>query len=447
MKKWNCVVPGFVAFLLSVAILPAASFAAFVSGSTGADGDLILNSTPTSVVLQIPESGVFNYGVVNIPTGVTVTFTKNSQNTPVTILATGDVMINGAISVNGSNGANYRPAGAGGPGGFDGGIGGWYSSNGYRGLGPGGGDGSSSSGQSYGGVFTYGNDGQLPMMGGSGGGGGGGVSSYTGGSGGGGGGAILIAASGTITVNGPITAIGGKGYDVPWINGCCYPSPGGSGGSGGGIRLIATNIAGNGTISAVGGTGGTGNPTGVNGGDGRIRLEAWNFTRATTTSPLNTVKWNPTIIGPAAMPTLAISSIGGVSSPAVPKGNSSSPDVILPAGMSNPVAVVISSTNIPAGTAVTIKSLSSIGTTVQTVTATLTGMNDPLTATANINMVISYPTILTVTATFTAMASNGTPLYAEGERVDKIRVDSAMNGEQTVTYIMVSGREIRVKNS
>jgi len=70
----------------------------FDSGSTGADG--AFNPT-TNTVLQLPPDGVFNFTTVNIPAGVAVTFKKNANNTPVYILATGDVTIAGTISVNG----------------------------------------------------------------------------------------------------------------------------------------------------------------------------------------------------------------------------------------------------------------------------------------------------------------------------------------------------------
>ena len=66
----------------------------FNSGSTGADG--ALNPTSNATIALLP-SGVFNYTTVNIPTGVTVTFTKNVANTPVTILATGNVTIAGSV--------------------------------------------------------------------------------------------------------------------------------------------------------------------------------------------------------------------------------------------------------------------------------------------------------------------------------------------------------------
>src|SRR5438067_6772114 len=74
---------------------------AFNSGSTGADGAF----APTeSKSIAVPDSGVFNFTTVNIPANVTITFTRNSKNTPLTILASGDVTIDGAIVVAGKPG-------------------------------------------------------------------------------------------------------------------------------------------------------------------------------------------------------------------------------------------------------------------------------------------------------------------------------------------------------
>jgi len=68
----------------------------FSSGSTGADGTF----APTqNTALALPANGIFNFTTVNIPAGVTVTFQNNGTNTPVTILATGDVTIAGTIAL------------------------------------------------------------------------------------------------------------------------------------------------------------------------------------------------------------------------------------------------------------------------------------------------------------------------------------------------------------
>src|SRR3989475_12074219 len=183
----------------------------FNSGSTGADGPFSPTATTT---LTLPPSGVFNFTTVNIPSSVTVRFTKNAANTPVTILASGDVTIAGTIDVSGSPGGTGSSqtllaprGGSGGPGGFSGGSGsnGIASTTGGAGLGPGGGSGNAP-GVAYdgGGGFgtagsspcgppgtgpAYGTATLLPLIGGSGGGGAGGAPAWAaaGGAGAGGG--------------------------------------------------------------------------------------------------------------------------------------------------------------------------------------------------------------------------------------------------------------------
>jgi hypothetical protein len=222
----------------------------FSSGSTGADGAF----TPTAnVTLTPPPNGIFNFTSVTIPSGVTVRFVRNVANTPVTMLATGNVSIAGTIDVSATSGGNVvdgtflgSNAGIGGPGGFDGGNGanGVASTIGGTGLGPGGGGPGAGAGfATAGGVVSptgtpgaaYGNAELLPLLGGSGGGGGDASLGTTSAGGGGGGGATVIAASGTLTLTGTISARGG--------NGGGGNNPGG-GGSGGAVRLVATTITG-----------------------------------------------------------------------------------------------------------------------------------------------------------------------------------------------------------
>jgi hypothetical protein len=419
MMKLKGIAATIVTIASMLALTPAVTLAAFDSGSTGADGDL----TPTtSTVRQIPESGVFNFGVVNIPTGVTVTFTKNSGNTPVTILATGDVTISGTISVNGSNASNITP-GAGGPGGFDGGVGGFINSAGFRGQGPGGGIATSGAGGGGGfgyvgntgsgsgtwscgsgnspgsGGSIYGNTSLTPLIGGSGGGGGGGTSNYVGGAGGGGGGALLIASSGTIRVIGAITSNGGSGAVYSQTTTSCsstYQTYAGGGGSGGGIRLIANTITGEGTISAAGG-GSSANYSdsfiGGNGGSGWIRLEGWQITRASNTTPPYTSLSYPTALYPANIPSLAITQINGINAPVVTFGSFRSPDVTLPLNTTGPVSVTVTAQNVPAGKTVTVKALPESGNNVITATATLDA-----TSTIQVNLALSSGTAYVLSA-------------------------------------------------
>jgi hypothetical protein len=125
-----------------VIVLSGSLAYAFNSGSTGALG--AFNPT-TNTVVQLPPDGILNYTTINIPAGVTVTFTTNAANTPVYMLATQDVIVAGTINVSGQNGAGGTGTaapvlgGQGGPGGFAGGFGGVFNAFGGQGLGPGGG--------------------------------------------------------------------------------------------------------------------------------------------------------------------------------------------------------------------------------------------------------------------------------------------------------------------
>lgn len=424
-----------------------ASAGQFVSGSTSVDGAF---NPITNTELQLPPNGIFNFTTVNIPSGVTVTFKKNASNTPVYILATGDVTIAGSINVNGTAGSIMQP-GIGGPGGFDGGFGGTISVAGGKGIGPGGGSGAAlptytttkgGGGGAY--ADSYGNERIVPLIGGSGGGGGSGDASYTGGSGGGGG-AIMIASSTTVTITGAITVSGGSGSASSSSGG------GGGGGSGGAIKIIANTIAGNGTISANGASGGAGgqmcNPyyccplscwkvNGVNGGSGRIRLEANTLSRTTATTPAYTSGY-PGPVFVANIPSLWITSIGGVNVSSAPSGSYAAPDITLPATTTNPVAVALSATNIPVGTTVTVSVIPQFGSATN-VNTTLSGTDTSSTATANINLSTQYPYIITATATFTIQIA----MYYEGEKIEKVMVASTLGKASEVTYITESGREI-----
>ncbi|HEX6691461.1 MAG TPA: hypothetical protein VF110_09990, partial [Burkholderiales bacterium] len=116
-----------IAFAVGACVAPLGAHA-FDSGSTGADGAF---SPTVSGPVPLPASGIFNFTTVNIPGGVTVTFTRNTTNTPVVILASGNVTIAGTLSVSGGAAPGVGAAGGGaqgddgtpgvgGPGGFDG---------------------------------------------------------------------------------------------------------------------------------------------------------------------------------------------------------------------------------------------------------------------------------------------------------------------------------------
>lgn len=424
---------------------------AFDSGSTGALG--AFNPT-ANIEVVLPSDGVLNYTTVNIPTGVTVTFKKNAGNTPVYMLATGDVTIAGTIKVDGTS-ATATDIGTGGPGGFNGGYRGPQTGgSGGKGLGPGGGNqgayllrgcggagggfgtggGSGYSTDTYGywyaavaGGGTYANATLLPLIGGSGGGGAATNSqnnTQTTSCGGGSGGAIVIASSTQITVTGSITANGGNGG-----NGT---SVGGGGGSGGAIKLVSNTINGNGSITASGGSAWNG---GGVGGAGRIRLEAIINNRTAATSPEYSFG-SPGSIFVSNVPGLTITSVGGVTV-VNPTGNYNQPDIMLPSTTTNPVTVNLSAANIPVTTTVKVWVIPQYG-DATSVNTTLTGTQQSSTATANVNLSTTYSNIVTAEATFTIVAFN-----YEGEEIDKVRVATRLGGGTETTYITKSGKEIK----
>ena len=255
---------------LLAAWLPSGGLGQVNSGSNGSDG-VFHPTTNTVVNMADHPNGVYQYSSVNIPSGVAVTFVANASNTPVYWLVQSNVVISGTVDVHGHGptGTPYPtyPAftigGVGGPGGARGGDGG---SSPTPGQGQGGGSvpagaggfgtkGKSFWGSGAGGV-AYGNPSLVPLLGGSGGAGGGGWAS----GGGGGSGSILIIASGSIEVEGTINATGDLGF---------YSG----GGSGGGIRLVTARLFGAGNIW----THGTDSLGYDGGGDGRVRIEAVDY--------------------------------------------------------------------------------------------------------------------------------------------------------------------------
>ena len=440
----------------------------FSSGSTGSDG---LFSPTGNQTLQVPASGVFNFTTINVPAGVTITFARNALNTPVTLLATGNVTIAGSLVLSGQPGAN-GPAGLGGPGGFDGGIGGFgldtYSGN--PGNGPGGG-GAGKKGVTYsgggggGGFLTagglggntpndapgagglpYGTITLLPLIGGSGGGGGGGSASVRGTSGGGGGGALLIASSGNITFSGSgtISAPGGNGG-----NAAGYDSGAGGGGSGGAIRLIANTISGSATLSVNGGTGGggcQGGGCGGSGGLGYVRVEAYDYGAFSSNVPPSGLSFappNPPVLTNA--PQLQITSVAGVAAPGSPLGSFQAvPDVIVPASQANPVTVALGAANIPIGTVIQVALIPTSGAVTTVSSSPLFGTVAASTATASLSLPAGM-SVLSATATIDLTIARLRPLFIEGERVNRIEVAAVYGGGSKVTYITQSGRRIKAE--
>ena len=445
---------------------------AFDSGSTGSDGALTPN---VDTEVPLPADGVLNYTTIDIPSGVTVRFARNGLNTPVTLLVSGDATIAGSINISGepapgSNGAGDGNVaddglpGNGGPGGYQGGLGGntdlvpVNAAIGQAGTGPGGGipaPGSTYTCYGNGGSFatnglaiscnsvqsgTYGNPDLLPLVGGSGGSGGNAYSALGGGGGGGGGGALLLAVSGTLQVSGSIYANGGSGGDV----GNLYNAGGtpGGGGSGGAIRLVATSLSGNGVINAVGNRGGTTGNVDPNhyGGAGRIRLEAETITRTAATNPPFTQSL-PGALVVAGVPTIRISAVAGQSAPAVPTGHA---DIVLPTDAPNPVGVDLATTNVPLGTTINVIVTPPHGAPTTSISSGLVGTEAAATASASINLP-DGPSVLLATLSFSVAGvaqQQALSRYTGGERVISVELAASMNSAGQTTLVTASGRRV-----
>jgi hypothetical protein len=479
IKRWSFPVV-IVLFLFGMPV--AARAQGFVSGSTGADGPF---SPTTNQTIQLPPDGVFNYTTVNIPSNVTITYIRNANNTPVTILATGNVVINGTISIVGGQSSTRNVIGAtgglGGPGGFNGGRGGTLYegfTTGLSGDGPGGGGGGGSangantgtgggggfalaggngSGQNANAVIgqgglSYGARTLLPLAGGSGGGGAGSTTTVAGTAGGGGGGAILIASSGSITF-GSSSRIHAWGGDSGYIS---SSTPHGGGGSGGAIRLMANLIAGSPTLDVSGGSGnGSGYPDGGTGSHGFIRAEAFSYNNFNpdvrpALGGINTVisLASPGMVTLANAPQLRILSVAGVNAPAAPIGSfGSPPDIVLPSSQSNPVSVALKGINVPLGTLVRVSVATEFGAIATVQSSPLAGTVADSSATASVTLPIAV-SLLTATAFIdltqsTAKSPGFNPIFIDGERVIRMEVAASFGGKSEITYITESGKRVK----
>src|ERR1041384_5632925 len=463
MEWTNLTIQSLRAVLFVVLIFAASQTKAqFSSGSTGADGAFnpVANTT-----LQVPPSGVFNFTTVNIPQNIEVRFMKTAKNTPVTILATGNVVIAGRIFIDGAD-RNGRFGGEGGPGGFRGGNGGTPldSINGSPGDGPGGGGGGigGTTGNSTGGGggffgagapgilksgdgvvgaggTRYGSRTLLPLIGGSGGGGG---SSFAGSNnvgGGGGGGAILIASSTSISFpdnsdpNRGIFARGGAG-------GPAFADFTGGSGSGGSIRIVANTVSGSPCFDV------RSLPNNFNvaaGSGGIIRVEAFDlslYVPRCSTNEQTLGQPNPVTLPNA--PTLSIVSVGGIAAPADRRASfGAPPDVIVPTSVPNPVQVVVNATNLPSGTAIQVKLTPESGNPT-TVTGSLSGSTSASTTTVNMTLPNGGISIIRATVTLDVLIAFGKPIFINGEKIEKIEVASSFGGTSELVYITSSGRRV-----
>lgn len=221
------------------------------SFTLGRGGDGAFNPTGNVTI-----SGEKHYTSVNIPSGVTVTITKNAI-----IRCQGAFVNNGTIAGNGTGGEGGKANGGVGEAGLVAG------GRGGHGKGNAGGVTSGSLGGN-GARFSNPDPYTISTLWG-GGGGGGGYCPYKGRNGapGGNGGAGLVVVAKSITHNGSITLNGSAGG---YAGGQNDHGGGGGGGAGGSAFFVAETISNTGSFAAAGGAGGGGYQPSVAGGAGSL---------------------------------------------------------------------------------------------------------------------------------------------------------------------------------
>ncbi|GAB2190512.1 hypothetical protein MAH1_21200 [Sessilibacter sp. MAH1] len=453
-----------IAALAALLIAPLAL--GFDSGSTGADGNL----NPTAdISIVIPDDGILNYATINIPEGVTVRFFGNSANTPAFVLVQGDAVIDGTIDMSGINGGEFGipPAG-----GYAGGLAQALGLRGGTGQGPGGATGGVDVGLACpgagAGFFSrgldencsssinagseYGSRALQPLLGGSGGGAGflrTPSSRVVGLAGGGGGGAMLLAVSGTLTLNGLITAVGGDGAsDESIVN--ISTASGGGGGSGGGIRIVTSTLSGSGIINVSGGIGGTigGTDSRAKGGDGspgRARIEAENIQFSGNVFPegvFSSSAPRPLFLG--LFPTIRIATIAGQAVPLNPTGEN---DLVLPANLSR-VAVEFEASNVPVGSTVRMIIIPINDFIVNVTSDALVGTLEQSTASVIVNLPRGSSTLIASVA-FAPNARQTAQLsrFTNGEEIVQVELKSGFDGMAGVNLHTVSGKVYPVPSS
>lgn len=270
-------------FIILALTLAAQTTRAFDSGSNGSYGAMNISADTT---LDLPPDGIFHCTTITVAAGATLRFRPNALNTPVYLLAKGDVVINGTINVSGEAPDGIL-GGRGGPGGFAGGRGGagiepmepgdGHGPGGGRRIEAGIGNASPLMTATFGtrpnhfgrgsGPPTYGSSLLVPLIGGSGSAG----TSWPGHAslgGAGGGGAICLASGTKVSVLGSVLSNGGNN-PLPFWRDLFAASTG----SGGAIRVIVPLVDGTGTLSVAGGLTGEGERYEL-AGRGRIRVDS-----------------------------------------------------------------------------------------------------------------------------------------------------------------------------
>jgi hypothetical protein len=211
--------------------------------------------------------------------------------------------------------------------------------------------------------------------------------------------------------------------------------------------LIANTINGAGNLNVSGGGAGGASVSfnGGSGGQGYIRIEAYDFngfTGTTTPSTIASLTF-PHPITPPNLPSLRIASVAGVNAPATPVGSLQAvPDVIVPAATANPIAVALEGSNLPVGTVLQVTLAPARGARTTVSSSPLAGTESASTASANVTLPTGM-SVISATGIIDLVIAKADPIFIQGERVRRIEVAATFGGPSELTYITASGRRIK----
>lgn len=155
---------------------------------------------------------------------------------------------------------------------------------------------------------------------------------------------------------------------------------------------------------------------------------------------------------------LAITSLAGAAVAANPHGVLAAPDVIIPSQQTNPVPVVVSCTNLPLGTEITVVVHPANGSDVQASGFNSAGTTAASTATIPLNLprgggIIYAKAVTGLAGTASATSPEGrtrslaeTGWTADGERFVKMELTAALGGATQVAYLTESGKRYALPN-
>jgi hypothetical protein len=148
---------------------------------------------------------------------------------------------------------------------------------------------------------------------------------------------------------------------------------------------------------------------------------------------------NPALIN---LPTLTISSVGGIAVPSIPAGSYSTADVSLPAGTTSPVPVVLIATNTPLNTIFTVRLIPIAGNATTFPVSAPSGTPSTFTVSADVTFPSGQVSVLNAFASLTITA--GLFPMIDGQEVDRVLMAANYGEPSTLTLMTRSGRAVAV---